>query len=216
MSHQPLSHFQSVDCTYADSTKAVMALTNMGFTATATKPSQKRKSSSMSLDSDADAPPPGTKKAKASTKSAKVLPISTKPLYTAHDLALLSHADLIAYTMNLQKQLEVSKKSPASAAVGQELSPEDLKKKVEHLRTLMVRQIKKAMTWKPSCKTGSATFSQDFVVQSPQIIKKLFETVVKDAKNGKEWKMKKFSAEKFEVRARTFVALEGAQLKRAP
>lgn len=62
----------------------------------------------------------------------------------------------------------------------------------------MVRQIKKAMTWKPSCKTGSATFSQDFVVQHPQIIKKLFARVMKD--NGKAWKMKKLSAEDFEVR----------------
>ena len=53
------------------------------------------------------------------------------------------------------------------------------------------------MTWKPSCKTGTATFSQDFIVPSDQILKRLFQRVVKE--DGKVWKMKKFSIDDFEV-----------------
>lgn len=64
----------------------------------------------------------------------------------------------------------------------------------------MVRQIKKAMTWKPSCKTGSAAFSQDLIVQSEQVVKALFKPVVVK-ESAKAWKMKKFSVAEFEVRS---------------
>ena len=175
-----------------------MAPTKVGFGSTAPKPTLKRNSSSIASDSDSDALVPATKKAKGPTKStmAATPPVTTS--YIANDLEDLSHAELVAYVIDLQKRLDASKKSLSTSTNAQELSPEELKKKVEHLRTLMVRQIKKAMTWKPSCKTGSATFSQDFVVQHPQIVKKLFARVIKD--NGKAWKMKKLSAEDFEVR----------------
>lgn len=173
-----------------------MAPTNASFGFTAPKASQKRNSSSMASESDTDAPIPATKKAKGQTKSTKAAKPSVTTSYTANDLESLSHAELVAYVKDLQKQLDASKKSPSTSTNGQEISPDELKKKVEHLRTLMVRQIKKAMTLEPSCKTGSATFSQDFVVQNPQIIQKLFSRVIKD--NGKAWKMKKLSAEEFE------------------
>lgn len=173
-----------------------MAPTKVGFGSTAPKPSQKRNSSSIASDSDSDAPIPATKKAKGPTKSSKAAAPSVTTSYTANDLEHRSHAELVAYAIDLQERLDASKKSLSTSSNAQELNPEELKKKVEHLRALMVRQIKKAMTWKPSCKTGSATFSQDFVVQHPQIIEKLFARVIKD--NGKAWKMKKLSAEDFE------------------
>lgn len=175
-----------------------MAPTNVGFGSTAPKPSQKRSSSSITSDSDSDAPIPATKKAKGPTKSTKAATPSVTTSYTANDLEHLSHPELVAYVIDLQKRLDASKKSSPTSGNAQELNPEELKKKVEQLRTLMVRQIKKAMTWKPSCKTGSATFSQDFVAPHPQIVKKLFARVIED--NGKAWKMKKLSAEDFEVR----------------
>lgn len=175
-----------------------MAPTNVGFGSTAPKPSQKRSSSSMASESDSDAPIPATKKVKGPTKSTKAATPSLTTSYTANDLEHLSHAELVAYAIVLQKRLNAFKKSSSTSSNAQELNPEELKKKVEQLRTLMVRQIKKAMTWKPSCKTGNATFSQDFVVQHPQIIKKLFARVIED--NGKGWKMKKLSAEDFQVR----------------
>lgn len=175
-----------------------MAPTNASFGSTAPKPSQKRNSSEIASESDSDAPIPATKKAKGPTKSAKTATPSFKTSYTANDLEKISRADLVAYGIDLQKQLDASKKSPSASNNAQELSPEELMKKVEQLRTLMVRQIKKAMVWRPSCKTGSATFSQDFVVTHPQIITKLFARAIKD--NGKAWKLKKLSAEDFEVR----------------
>lgn len=53
------------------------------------------------------------------------------------------------------------------------------------------------MTWKPSCKTGSASFSHEIVVPSAQVFTYLFRRVVKEG--SKPWKMKKFSIDDFEV-----------------
>ncbi len=136
----------------------------------ALKPSQKRNSSEIASDSNSDAPIPATKKAKGPTKSIKAVTPSVTTSYTVNDLEKFSRAELVAYAIDLQKRLDVSKKSSSTGSNAQELSPEELQKKVEHLRTQMVRQIKKAMVWKPSCKTGSATFSQTFGVPNPQII----------------------------------------------
>ena len=175
-----------------------MARTKLAFGSTAPKPSQKRNSSELASDSDSDAPVPSTKKAKGPTKSTKAATPSATTSYTANDLEHLSHAELVAYIIDFQKQLDDSKKSSSTSSNAPELDPKELNKKVEHLRALVARQIKKAMVWKPSCKTGTATFSQDFMVQHPQVVKKLFAPVIKD--NGKAWKMKKLSAEDFEVR----------------
>ncbi len=68
---------------------------------------------------------------------------------------------------------------------------------MENLRTLMERQIRKSMTWKPTCKEGRATFSQDFIVQSEEVFRALFKPVTPEG--SKAWKMKKFSVDDFEV-----------------
>lgn len=179
-----------------------MAPTKLASGSTAPKPSQKRNSSELASATDSEAPIPPTKKARAPTKSTKAAtPSLTHSSYTANDLAHLSHAELIAHVLDLQKQLDDIKKSSSSTGSNApELDPHDLHKKVELLRALVARQIKKAMVWKPSCKTGSATFSQDFVVPHPQVMTKLFTQVTKDNNNGKAWKMKKLSAADFEVR----------------
>ncbi|KAL6716478.1 hypothetical protein ACLMJK_006045 [Lecanora helva] len=114
------------------------------------------------------------------------------PIYSAEELASLSHAELVAHAVALQKQLDAK----PTATSTKELSPEDVAKKVDRLRSLMERQIRKSMTWKPACKTGGATFSQDFVVQSEEVFKALFKPVVKEG--SKSWKMKKFSIDDFE------------------
>ena len=179
-----------------------MALTKSASGHTAPKPSQKRNSSELASDSDSEAPVPPTKKAKGPTKSTEAATPSVTPPYTATDLKHLSHAELVAYAIDLQKLLDDSKKSSSiTSSNAQDLDPHELHKKVELLRALIARQIKKAMVWKPSCKTGSATFSQDFVVPHPQVITKLFARVTKDNNNnnGKAWKMKKLSAGDFEV-----------------
>ena len=186
-----------------------MAPTKSAFASTAPKPSQKRNLSDLASDTDSEAPILPTKKAKGPTKSTTAgTPSTITSSYTANDLTHLSHAELIAHVLDLQKQLDdIKKSSTLSSSIrsnnAPELDPHDLHKKVELLRALIARQIKKAMVWKPSCKTGSASFSQDFVVPHPQVMTKLFARVTKDAnnnKNGKAWKMKKLSAADFEVR----------------
>lgn len=62
----------------------------------------------------------------------------------------------------------------------------------------MERQIRKSMTWKPTCKEGRASFSQDFIVQSEAVFRELFKHVA--PVGPKAWKMKKFSLDDFEVR----------------
>lgn len=68
---------------------------------------------------------------------------------------------------------------------------------MENLRTLMERQIRKSMTWKPTCKVGRAAFSQDFIVQSEEVFRALFKPVA--PVGPKAWKMKKFSVDDFEA-----------------
>lgn len=161
---------------------------------TTAKPSQKRKADTMTPDSDADVVLPATKKTSITKPSTKKTFNSKAPIYTTAELSTLSYADLLAHAILLNEQLATVK---ASSPATKERSPEDIAKKMQHLQSLMEKQIRKAMVWKPSCKTGSATFSQEFVVQSEQVIKDLFKCAVKEG--GKGWKMKKFGAEEFQV-----------------
>ena len=150
---------------------------------------QKRKLSDSDSDSSSDVP---VKKPRKSTQAADTTP------RTAEELSHLSHADLIQHILTLQSRLETAKNSSTTPATP-ELSKETLAKKVAQLRSLMERQIRKAMTWKPSCKTGGATFSQDFLVPHEEVVRAVFRGVVseKDAKKG--WKMRKFRGEEFQV-----------------
>jgi len=154
---------------------------------------QKRNVDSTSPDSDPDISPPAKKKNLTPKSTSRKSSTSKHPTYTTAELSSLSHTDLLTYAISLQSQLDANPASPST----KELTPAEIDKKVAHLQTLMTRQIKKAMTWKPSCKTGSATFSQDFIVQSEQVLKALFKPVIKEG--GKAWKMKKFSVAEFQV-----------------
>lgn len=177
---------------------AYLTMAQTKLTAKMTAP--KRKLSD--TDSGSDAPASNTKPVKRARKSSQVSETRT---YTAEELAELSHDELIHHILSLQSRLEAANAytaptSKSSAPARFELSKEDLAKKVTQLRSLMERQIRKAMTWKPSCKTGGATFSQDFLVPAEEVVREVFRHVVseKDAKKG--WKMKKFGVEEFEVR----------------
>ena len=159
---------------------------------------QKRKLSDSDTDSGSDAPASTTKPVKKARKSSQV---SNTPPRTAEKLSHLSHDELIQHILTLQSQLKTAKSSSTAPTIpaSTELSKETLAKKVEQLRSLMERQIRKSMTWKPSCKTGGATFSQDFLVPAEEVVRTVFRGVVseKDAKKG--WKLRKFGVEEFEV-----------------
>ena len=84
------------------------------------KSTSKRKAEAINNDSDSDVSPV-TKKASTKLKNGKAAVASSKKQnYSTSDLTQLSHADLIAYAISLQKQLEA--KPPASSP--NELSPE--------------------------------------------------------------------------------------------
>lgn len=171
---------------------------------------QKRKLSDSDSDSDthSDAPastPRPVKKARKSTQ------VADTPPRTAEELSKLTHDELIQLILNLQSRLETAKSSttPTSKSAAPELNKETLAKKVTQLRSLMERQIRKAMTWKPSCKTGGATFSQDFLVPAEEVVRTVFRGVVSEKDEKKGWKLRKFGVEEFEVRVGVTEVFEG-------
>ena len=80
----------------------------------------KHNADSISADSDNDMSPPTKKISSKKPTDSKASSRSKLPMYDAKELASLSHADLIAHAIALQKQLE---SKPVLAAV-KELSPE--------------------------------------------------------------------------------------------
>ena len=115
--------------------------------------------------------------------------------------AVMSSAEILACNLQLDTgaltliSLVATTASTSASIANKSLSTEEIVKKVSQLRTLLERQIRKAMVWKPSCKTGSATFSQDFMVQSLQVFQTIFKHVA-----AKPFKQKKFSADEFQKR----------------
>ncbi|KAL9639314.1 MAG: hypothetical protein Q9164_001012, partial [Protoblastenia rupestris] len=111
-------------------------------------------------DSDIEnlAPPAKRSKIAAVAKSHKASPIKT---YTPSELTSLSHSKLLAHTILLTQRLAeavaAAKSNPHTAASSPSrekvLDSEALAKKIAKLRSTMIKQIKKSMTWKPSCKT---------------------------------------------------------------
>lgn len=121
--------------------------------------SQKRKADSLSPDQENVSPGPSKKK----TPIQKKLPPTVDlPTYTPLDLSALSHADLLAHAISLQTQLNhlnTNPSTPPATKTTNSLTTTVITKRVSQLQTLMERQIRKSMVWKPSCKTGSETFS---------------------------------------------------------
>ena len=159
----------------------------------------KRTLSDSDSDSGSDGPVKGsTKPVKKARKSTQV---ADGPPRTAEELSKLSHDELIQHILTLQSRLEAATTphSKSTAPASSELSKELLAKKVTQLRSLMERQIRKAMTWKPSCKTGGATFSQDFLVPVEEVARTVLRGVVSEKDEKKGWKLRKFGVEEFEV-----------------
>ena len=73
----------------------------------------------------------------------------------------------------------------------------ELSKETVYIRTLMERQIRDSMVWKESCKKGRSMFSQDFPVQSEQVLNALFQPVAHEGE--KVWRMKRLEKDDFEV-----------------
>jgi len=74
-----------------------------------------------------------------------------------------------------------------------EKSSSQIATEVDRLRRTAVSGIKKQMTWKPSCKTGSAKWTYDGICPDPVVFGALFKLDDKPT-----WKMKKYTADEFE------------------
>ena len=102
-----------------------------------------------------DAPAPKKLKASAPKKTSA----SQDKLYTSDEIHALSRAALEAHCMHLQQTL-TSLSSPLSDPTA--MSQEDLAPKLATLRKIITAQLCKALKWTPSCKRGTATFTQQF------------------------------------------------------
>lgn len=102
----------------------------------------------------------------AATARATKKPKTTnkKPL-TAEQLGALSRKDLENHCMLLQQQLAALTSTSTTTSTSPTLSnPEQLEKRLTTLRNLITTQLSKSLKWTPSCKHGTAAFTQSFAV----------------------------------------------------
>ncbi|KAL8866780.1 MAG: hypothetical protein Q9174_006088 [Haloplaca sp. 1 TL-2023] len=156
--------------------------------------SRKRKAESDATESGSHSVTPAVKKTTASKdKNPSSAITSTKTTYSYEELAAFSHDELASYTFGLQNHLNSKREDQGNVKkVPVELPSQDLPQRAEDLRNIIKRMIRKSMTWKPACKTGDATFSQEFTVPAESIFVQLFKP------GNRGWKTRKLSAERFE------------------
>ncbi|KAF8076719.1 hypothetical protein FPV67DRAFT_1406546 [Lyophyllum atratum] len=83
------------------------------------------------------------------------------PVPEGEDEIRRSLLELAVYARSLEEQIEASKPK--------EMSPQQLNAAAEKLRAAARSGIRKQMTWKPSCKTGSARWTYDGVCADPAV-----------------------------------------------
>ncbi|KAI0708067.1 hypothetical protein C8T65DRAFT_213408 [Cerioporus squamosus] len=121
------------------------------------------------------------------------------PVSGSEEVVRKSLVDLASYARFLEQQLAeaalgpVAGGSKAVVAKPAAKSPAELEAAAEKLRRAAVSGIKKQMSWKPSCKTGSAKWSYDGICTDPQVFGALL-----GLGGPPTFKMKKFSAEEFQ------------------
>ncbi|KAG6813428.1 hypothetical protein H0H92_011125 [Tricholoma furcatifolium] len=93
--------------------------------------------------------------------------------------------DLAQYARGLEDQLEAQKPK--------EKSPEQLQAEADKLRAAVRSSIRKQMTWKPSCKTGSARFVFDGVCADAAVFGAFL-----GLDGPPKWKTKKIPKDDFE------------------
>ncbi|KAJ8594022.1 hypothetical protein M405DRAFT_930448 [Rhizopogon salebrosus TDB-379] len=153
-------------------------------------PAQKRKSDA--------GQPSSSKKSRASHSSAKALVKAiladrdSYPIPDSDEDIRQSLVELAEYVTELEqdiKQLEVG------AGSAQALTADQLDAAIEKIRKAAHSGIKKQMTWKPSCKTGTAKWCYDGVCADSVV----FGTLL-GLGGPPKWKMHKMPIEDFEKR----------------
>ncbi|KLO07904.1 hypothetical protein SCHPADRAFT_1001300 [Schizopora paradoxa] len=138
-----------------------------------TAKSTKRKSDASTADS--------SKKRKSSSEShaaAKALvkiilanPESYEPPANDSEALRVTFVELAEYARSLEGQVAQSASNGKAAATK---TPEQICAEAERLANTVNSGIKKQMSWKPSCKTGSAKFSFDGFCPDPNVFGALF------------------------------------------
>ncbi|KAH7931151.1 hypothetical protein BV22DRAFT_814 [Leucogyrophana mollusca] len=126
--------------------------------------------------SDAGESSSAPKKARANTKHAFARALITDiladttsyPIPDDDDDIRRSLIQLACYARDLEMEVQQGT-SAADSSSPKELSPEQLAAAVEKIRKAANSGIRKQMTWKPSCKTGSAKWVYDGVCSDPAV-----------------------------------------------
>ncbi|KAH9950921.1 hypothetical protein B0H21DRAFT_776327 [Amylocystis lapponica] len=111
------------------------------------------------------------------------------PLDDDDDAVRQSLVDLAQYA----RALEGAAASGSGSAQKAKRTPEELEEAAEKVRKAAHSGIKKQMTWKPSCKTGSAKWLYDGICPDPEVFGELL-----GLGGPPKFKQKKFPKEEFE------------------
>ncbi|KAH9896785.1 hypothetical protein C8Q73DRAFT_757262 [Cubamyces lactineus] len=116
------------------------------------------------------------------------------PISASEDVVRKSLVTLATYARSLEQQLAVAPVTGSSTQVARPAkSPAELEAAVEKIRRAAQSGIKKQMSWKPSCKTGSAKWSYDGICPDPEVFGALM-----GLGGPPTFKMKKFSVDQFQ------------------
>jgi len=106
-----------------------------------------------------------------------------------------SFVELATYAKALEGVLAARAPVVGSTAQPQSKTKEQLEEEAEKIRKAANSGIKKQMTWKPSCKTGSAKWSYDGICPDPEVF-----GVLMKLDGPPKFKMKKYTRDEFEDR----------------
>ncbi|KAI0646220.1 hypothetical protein C8Q79DRAFT_1009877 [Trametes meyenii] len=118
------------------------------------------------------------------------------PISGSEDVVRKSLVDLATYARSLEQQLAggaIPVAGPSKAVAKPPRSQAELEEAADKLRRAAQSGIKKQMSWKPSCKTGSAKWSYDGICPDPEVFGALL-----GLGGPPKFKMKKFSTDEFQ------------------
>ncbi|KAF2275263.1 uncharacterized protein EI97DRAFT_82381 [Westerdykella ornata] len=104
----------------------------------------------------------------ASKRSRTNPPASAQVPYTKGELDAMSKEEIVAYALELQGQL-------ASMPGRVELSKDEVQEKAHKAAVMLIKGIEKLMTWKPSCKTGTARFTYGASIRDEAVFKRMLK-----------------------------------------
>ncbi|OJT13470.1 hypothetical protein TRAPUB_10000 [Trametes pubescens] len=155
---------------------------------------------------DDGAPAPAAKKTRGGAAHAATVALVNSilanpkgyPISGNEEVVRKSLVELAKYARELEEQIAGapvagSSKAVVAVAAKPARSQAELEAAADKIRRAAQSGIKKQMTWKPSCKTGSAKFSYDGICPDPEVFGALM-----GLGGPPKFKMKKFSTDEFQ------------------